>query len=83
MVDDAPVSAPRKRPLPLRILKWVGIALLSILALLLIVVFGINTDPGRRFSVTSPGVMPAPSTRRSTGVELDVSKTRSSPSPTP
>ena len=36
------------RPLWRRILKWLGIAVLSLLVLLLLVVFGINTDPGRR-----------------------------------
>ncbi|MEG3165374.1 translocation/assembly module TamB domain-containing protein [Sphingomonas sp. PB2P19] len=35
-------------PLWQRILKWIGIAVLAIVALLLIVLFGINTDPGRR-----------------------------------
>lgn len=44
-----PTAAPDKRPLWLRILKWIGIALLSLAALLLAVLFGINTDPGRRF----------------------------------
>ena len=44
--DGEPVV---RRPLALRILKWIGIAILSILLLLLLVVFGINTDPGRRF----------------------------------
>ena len=37
------------RPLWLRILKWIGIVLASIVVLLLLVVLGINTDPGRRF----------------------------------
>lgn len=37
------------RPLWQRILKWIGIAIAGLLLLLLIVVFGINTDPGRRF----------------------------------
>ena len=36
------------RPLWQRVAKWIGIALASILVLLLVVVFGINTDPGRR-----------------------------------
>ena len=44
---QAPV--PPKRPLWQRVLKWIGIAILSIVALLAIIVFGINTDPGRRF----------------------------------
>jgi translocation and assembly module TamB len=37
-----------KRPVWQSILKWIGIAILSIVALLLLVLFGINTDPGRR-----------------------------------
>ena len=37
------------RPLWQRIAKWIGIALASVLVLLLLVVLGINTDPGRRF----------------------------------
>ena len=44
MADDAV-----KRPMWQRIGKWIGIALASILMLLLLVVLGINTDPGRRF----------------------------------
>ncbi|HEU0043683.1 translocation/assembly module TamB domain-containing protein [Sphingomonas sp.] len=47
--NEAVATEPRQRPLWLRVLKWLGIALLSIAALLLLVVFGINTDPGRRF----------------------------------
>ena len=49
MADEQAVAVEPRRPLPLRILKWLGIALLSIAVLLLLVVFGINTDPGRRF----------------------------------
>jgi translocation and assembly module TamB len=37
-----------KRPLWQSILKWIGIAILSLVALVLLVLFGINTDPGRR-----------------------------------
>lgn len=37
-----------RTPLWQRILKWIGIAILCIVALMLIVLFGINTDPGRR-----------------------------------
>lgn len=36
-------------PLWQRILKWIGIAIGALLLLLVAVVFGINTDPGRRF----------------------------------
>ena len=38
-----------RRPLWQRILKWIAIALLAIVVLLVVVVLGINTDPGRRF----------------------------------
>ena len=38
-----------RRPLWQRILKWIGIALAVLLLLVLAIVFGINTDPGRRF----------------------------------
>ncbi len=37
-----------RAPLWQRILKWIGIAVLSVVVLLLLVLFGINTDPGRR-----------------------------------
>ena len=37
------------RPLWQRVLKWIGIAILSLVGLVAIVLFGINTDPGRRF----------------------------------
>ena len=52
MVDDTlptETVVVAKRPLWQRVLKWVGIALVAILLLLLAIVFGINTDPGRRF----------------------------------
>ncbi|WP_425230319.1 translocation/assembly module TamB domain-containing protein [Sphingomonas sp.] len=42
-------AAPAHRPLWRRILKWLGVALGSILVLLLLIVLGINTDVGRRF----------------------------------
>lgn len=45
-----PVHAqPHARPLWLSILKWIGIAIVALALLLLAVVFGIDTDPGRRF----------------------------------
>ena len=47
---DAPQDNEKvKRPLWQRILKWIGIAILSLLALIAVVLLGINTDPGRRF----------------------------------
>ncbi len=46
--DTAPVVA-TKRPLWQRILKWVLFLILGLVVLVGIVVFGINTDPGRRF----------------------------------
>ena len=49
MADDAVEDrAVARRPLWRRILKWIGVAIGSILVLLLLIVFGINTDPGRR-----------------------------------
>ena len=38
-----------RRPLWQRIVKWVGIVIAAIVLLLIAVVLGINTDPGRRF----------------------------------
>ncbi|KQT32224.1 hypothetical protein ASG29_10380 [Sphingomonas sp. Leaf412] len=38
-----------RRPLWQRVLKWLGVAILSLVALLLVIVVGLNTDPGRRF----------------------------------
>ena len=46
--DTASVATAR-RPLWLRILKWIGIAILSLILLVGVVLLGINTDPGRRF----------------------------------
>ena len=37
-----------RRPLWQRILKWLAILVVGLIALVLIVLFGINTDPGRR-----------------------------------
>ncbi|NJR77199.1 translocation/assembly module TamB domain-containing protein [Sphingomonas corticis] len=47
-VSDTAVVETR-RPLWQRVLKWIGVALLGLVALLLVIVLGINTDPGRRF----------------------------------
>ena len=38
-----------KRPLWQRVLKWLAIAVAAILLLIVAIVLGINTDPGRRF----------------------------------
>ncbi|MEH3036797.1 MAG: translocation/assembly module TamB domain-containing protein [Sphingomonas adhaesiva] len=38
-----------KRPLWQRVLKWIGIAIGAVALLLVVIVVGINTDPGRRF----------------------------------
>lgn len=43
----APVAA--RPPLWRRVLKWIGITVLGLVALVGVVLFGINTDPGRRF----------------------------------
>ena len=47
--DTTPGVVIVHRPLWQRILKWIAIAILVLLLLVLGVVFGINTDPGRRF----------------------------------
>ena len=47
MASEAP--APTRAPLWRRILKWIGIAILSLVALVAVVLLGINTDPGHRF----------------------------------
>ena len=46
---DAPEPVNADRPLWQRIVKWIGIAILSVVLLVALIVFGINTDPGRRF----------------------------------
>ncbi len=50
VADTAPdtVVVTEKRPLWQRILKWLGIAIVVLALLVLAVLFGINTDPGRR-----------------------------------
>lgn len=47
MAEDG-VPAPVARPLWQRIMKWLGIAICALALLLLLIVAGINTDPGRR-----------------------------------
>ena len=49
--ESAPVTQTVivRRPLWQRILKWIGIALLSLLVLVAVVLLGINTGPGHRF----------------------------------
>ncbi|HEX8554501.1 MAG TPA: hypothetical protein VF695_07325, partial [Sphingomonas sp.] len=52
MVDDttdmATTASARKRPVWVSLVKWIGIVVLGLVALVLLVLFGINTDPGRR-----------------------------------
>ncbi len=60
MVEDVAPAADTsetaaKRPLWLRILKWIGVVILGLIALALVVLFGINTDPGRRFVANQIG----------------------------
>lgn len=61
MADDtlAPredvVETGRPRALWLRIVKWIGIALLTLLLMIVAIVLGINTDPGRRFVADQVG----------------------------
>lgn len=59
MVDEpAPIAPPEhdetvviveRRPLWLRVVKWIGIVLLALVALVAVVLLGLNTSPGRRF----------------------------------
>lgn len=59
MVEDntAPTTEViiERRPLWQRVVKWIGIALAALVLLLLAIVFGINTDPGRRFVANQLG----------------------------
>ncbi|ALJ14288.1 translocation/assembly module TamB domain-containing protein [Sphingopyxis macrogoltabida] len=54
--DDAPeIATSDKAPpqsWPLRILRWIGLALLGIVLLLALFLVGLNSDAGRRFVVT-------------------------------
>ncbi|WEK42691.1 MAG: translocation/assembly module TamB domain-containing protein [Candidatus Sphingomonas colombiensis] len=45
-VEDRPITI---RPLWQRVAKWIGGTIVALLLLALVIVFGINTDPGRRF----------------------------------
>ena len=49
--DQAPetVVVETRRPLWQRIVKWIGIAIAALMLLVVAIVLGINTDPGRRF----------------------------------
>ena len=38
-----------ERPVWQRVLKWIGIAILALIALVGVVLLGLNTSPGRRF----------------------------------
>jgi translocation and assembly module TamB len=55
MTDDVTPAAPtetvivRDRPLWIRILKWIGIAVATLFVLLVALVFALNTGPGRGF----------------------------------
>ncbi|TPG12810.1 translocation/assembly module TamB domain-containing protein [Sphingomonas oligophenolica] len=60
MADAMPEAPPEnivivRRPLWQRIVKWIGIAILALLVLAAVVLFGINTDPGRRFVANQIG----------------------------
>ncbi|VVT13578.1 Autotransporter secretion inner membrane protein TamB [Sphingomonas sp. EC-HK361] len=61
MAEDAPAIASEtevvavRRPLWQRVLKWIAIAVLALLLLVVAIVFGLNTDPGRRFIANQLG----------------------------
>ena len=46
--DDTPAVVARHRPLWQRIVKWIAVALLALVALVGLVLFGIDTGPGHR-----------------------------------
>ena len=50
LVEDAPPE-PRGRPLAVRILRWLGVALLAVLVLLAIAIAWLHTKSGREFVV--------------------------------
>jgi len=47
--EGTPEVVVKNRPLWQRIAKWIGVAVAALLLLVVAVVLGINTDPGRRF----------------------------------
>src|SRR3546814_6509771 len=44
-----------KRPLWLRVLKWIGVAILGLVVLVAAILLGLNTGPGKRFLVNQIG----------------------------
>ncbi|MCM8730659.1 translocation/assembly module TamB domain-containing protein [Hephaestia sp. GCM10023244] len=57
-IDDGGATEPvvvGKRPLWVRVLKWIAIPVLGLLALAAAIVFGLNTGPGKRFLVNQIG----------------------------
>lgn len=50
-IDTTDTVVVRRRPIALRILKWIGIVLLGLILLIGVLIFAINTGPGRRFVV--------------------------------
>lgn len=51
VAEATPVSAAKPRTLPARVLRWLGMGLLALLALLLLFVAFLHTPPGRQFIV--------------------------------
>ena len=48
-VEDETVVVIERRPLWARIAKWVAIVLAALLLLIVVLIFGLNTSPGKRF----------------------------------
>ena len=69
---DPPVADPSdapRRPLWRRALKWLAVTILALLALVGLVLLGINTDPGRRFVADQIGEY-----RTETGLNIKVGR---------